>query len=90
MALPVKGEEGTLRTKHQNLFTYLCRVEMGLEVVLDDVVGREVDQVFDEAEDRPELSEHQQVRLLDLAVASWQDRLELWRFGELEMRLSQM
>lgn len=53
------------------MFTYLYRVEMGLEVVLDDAVGREVDQVFDEAEDRPELSEHQQARLLDLAVASW-------------------
>lgn len=52
------------------MFTYLYRVEMGLEVVLDDVVGREVDQVFDEAEDRPELSERQQARLLDLAVAS--------------------
>jgi hypothetical protein len=64
MALPVKGEEGIPRTRYQNLFTYLCIVEMGLEVVLDDVAGRGVDQVFDEAEDRPELSEHQQARLL--------------------------
>jgi hypothetical protein len=69
MTLPVKREEGPLGARHQNLFTYLYIVEMGLGVVLDDVAGRGVDQVFDEAEDRPELSEHQQARLLDLAVA---------------------